>query len=74
MLKKTLFLVLAIAIFLPPISHADIVCEQGHVFIWNGREYCNPGPGPVGCLRCYDTITVGSGCSQDNGCIENPEP
>jgi len=72
MRKRALFLVFAISLVLPPISHAEMVCEQGHVFIWNGW-HCNPGPGPEGCLRCYDSITVG-GCADPGGCVENPEP
>jgi hypothetical protein len=74
MWKKALFLAIAIALIMPPISHADIVCEEGHVFVYNGVWHCNPGAGYNGCLRCYDTITVGGGCADPNGCVENPEP
>jgi hypothetical protein len=73
MRKKALFLAIVVALVLPPISSADIVCEEGHVFVYNGTWYCNPGAGVNGCLRCYDTITVG-GCSSPDGCIENPAP
>jgi hypothetical protein len=72
MRKKVLIMVLLALSMVATVSNADIVCEQGHVFNWNGW-HCNPGPGPEGCLRCYDTITVGGGCATA-GCTENPEP
>lgn len=65
MRRKVLFLVLALSMMVTSVSIADMTCEQGHVFIYNGRWYCNPGAGANGCLRCWDTITVG-GCA--DGC------
>lgn len=74
MRKRALFLVLALSFILPPISRADMVCEAGHVFVYNGVWHCNPGAGQNGCLRCYDSIDVGGGCATPDGCIQNPEP
>ena len=72
MRRRILFLVLALLMTVPSISFADMVCEEGHSFFYNGRWYCNPGSGPQSCLRCWDTITVG-GC--DNGCTpEEQQP
>ena len=74
MRKKAVFLVLALSLILPPLSNAEIVCESGHPFTGtDGVFRCNIGP-PYGCLRCWDSITVGGGCSTPGGCVENPEP
>ena len=64
-MKKTAFLILALSLIVPPISHADIVCDPGHPFTGtDGIFRCNIGP-PYNCLHCYETIVVG-GCSDPN--------
>jgi len=57
-----------------PKATADMTCTEGHVFWWNGQEYCNPGSGPEGCLNCSETIVVGGGCTDPDGCVQNPTP
>jgi hypothetical protein len=58
-LRKVSFLVLALSILVASASIADdITCTPGHVFIYNGQWYCNPGAGQDGCLRCSGSTTV----------------
>ncbi|HEV7488184.1 MAG TPA: hypothetical protein VGQ65_21120 [Thermoanaerobaculia bacterium] len=70
MLKRITAVVFAISMLTAAVSSAEMTCTAGHIFIYNGQTYCNPGEGPQGCLRCSETIVVGGGGDR----IENPEP
>jgi hypothetical protein len=35
----------------------EMTCEAGHIFMYNGHEYCNPGGD--NCLHCWEEIVVG---------------
>jgi hypothetical protein len=68
LLKRITAAIFAISMLTAAVSIADMTCTEGHVFIYNGQTYCNPGAGPQGCLRCSETIIV------DGDRIENPTP
>jgi hypothetical protein len=68
LLKRITAVLFAISMLTAAVSVADMTCTAGHVFIYNGQTYCNPGAGPQGCLNCSETIIV------DGDRTENPTP
>jgi hypothetical protein len=65
-MRKLLVLIFAISVLTASASFADeYTCTAGHVFIYGGQFYCNPGAGANGCLRCSGSITV-NGDGPDN--------
>jgi hypothetical protein len=71
LLKRITAVIFAISMLTAAVSVADIICTPGHIFIYNGQTYCNPGDGFQPCLHCSETIIVGGG---GGGPVENPEP
>jgi hypothetical protein len=71
MIRRVLVLVFAISVLTTAATIADdITCTAGHVFIYGGQWYCNPGAGANGCLRCSGSITVGGEGPDDMQPIE----
>jgi hypothetical protein len=59
MRRKIVVLLFALTALFGSVSLGDeMKCEEGHAFVWQGQYYCNPGPGPEGCLRCSLIIIV----------------
>jgi hypothetical protein len=66
MKRKIAALVFSVSLLTAAAAIADdMSCTAGHVFIYNGQWYCNPGAGANGCLRCSGSTTV-TGDGPDN--------
>jgi len=57
-MRKKIVLLLVGLLLLAAVPAFPMYCEAGHLFYWNGREYCNPGESQNGCLRCWEEIVV----------------
>jgi|GEM_PF-3978353 len=58
MKKRVVLLLLGLLLLCAVPALPEMTCDPGHVFIYNGNWYCNPGEGTNGCLRCQEEIVV----------------
>jgi hypothetical protein len=56
MRKRIVFFVLGVVLLAAVPALPEMTCNPGHIFFYNGREYCNPGGD--NCMKCYEIIVV----------------